>query len=157
MLVGLPPSRGTTEIVRDLDAAERVQVVPRVPLYEYYRWYNEIDIALDTAPYSGGTTTCDSLYMGVPVVTAPGTRAISRSAGSLLSAVGLQDWIATDYVDLAVKKASDMEALAALRAGLRRRVQNSPVMNEEKAARDLEAAYRHVWRNWCEGRDASMA
>lgn len=155
-LVGLPPSRGTTEIVRDIGGGDRVKVVPRVPLYEYYRWYNEIDIALDTTPYSGGTTTCDSLYMGVPVVTAPGTRAISRSAGSLLRAVGLDDWVAKDYVDLAVKKANDMTALATLRAGLRQRVQNSPVMDEEKAARDLEAAYRGVWRKWCEGTDASM-
>ena len=153
-LVGVPPSRGTSEIVRDIDAGDRVQVVPRVPLYEYYRWYNEIDIALDTAPYSGGTTTCDALYMGVPVVTAPGTRAISRSAGSLLRAVGLEDWIATDYVELAAKKASDLAALAALRADLRRRVQNSPVMDEIKAARDLEAAYRGVWRKWCEGTNA---
>jgi protein O-GlcNAc transferase len=156
VLVGLPPSRGTNEIVRDLDGGERVQVVPRVPLYEYYRWYNEIDIALDTAPYSGGTTTCDALWMGVPVVTAPGARAISRSAGSLLAAVGLEDWIATDYVDLAAKKASDMQALAALRATLRQRVQNSPVMNENKAARDLEAAYRGVWRKWCEETDAAV-
>jgi protein O-GlcNAc transferase len=156
VLVGLAPSRGTDAIVRELGAPERVRVVPRVPLYEYYRWYNEIDIALDTAPYSGGTTTCDSLYMGVPVVSAPGTRAISRSAGSLLRAVGLEDWVATDYVDLAVGKANDMDALAALRAGLRQRVQNSPVMNENKAARDLEAAYRAVWRKWCEGSDASL-
>jgi predicted O-linked N-acetylglucosamine transferase (SPINDLY family) len=157
VLIGLVPSRGTAEIVRDIDGGDRVQVVSRVPLYEYYRWYNEIDIALDTAPYSGGTTTCDALYMGVPVVTAPGTRAISRSAGSLLKAVGLEDWIATDYVELAVKKASDVQALAALRAGLRRRVQNSPVMNEPKAARDLEAAYRAMWRNWCEGGNARLA
>lgn len=156
-LIGMPPSLGTTQIVRDLDAGDRIQVVPRVPLFEYYRWYNEIDIALDTAPYSGGTTTCDSLYMGVPVVTAPGTRAISRSAGSLLRAVGLEDWIATDYVDLAVKKANDLRALATLRAGLRERVQNSPMMDEKKAARDLEAAYRSVWRKWCEGTDASVA
>jgi predicted O-linked N-acetylglucosamine transferase (SPINDLY family) len=94
--------------------------------------------------------------MGVPVVTAPGTRAISRSAGSLLRAVGLDDWIATDYVELAVKKANGMDALAALRASLRQRVQNSPVMNEAKAARDLEAAYRGVWRKWCKGTDAAM-
>ncbi len=155
-LIGMPPSRGTTQIVRDLDAGDRIQVVPRVPLFEYYRWYNQIDIALDTAPYSGGTTTCDSLYMGVPVVTAPGSRAISRSAGSLLRAVGLEDWIATDYVDLAAQKANDLAALAALRADLRQRVQNSPMMDEKKAARELEAAYRGVWRKWCEGTDAAM-
>jgi predicted O-linked N-acetylglucosamine transferase (SPINDLY family) len=93
----------------------------------------------------------------VPVISSPAARAISRSAGSLLHAAGLDDWIASstdEYAALAAAKATDRAGLAAVRAGLRQRVQNSPVMNETKGARDLEGAYRHVWREWCEGADA---
>jgi predicted O-linked N-acetylglucosamine transferase (SPINDLY family) len=158
VLVGIPPSRGARELARDLGES-RIRFVPRVPLDEYYGWYNEVDIALDTTPYSGGTTTCDALWMGVPVVTAPGSRAISRSAGSLLRAVGLEDWIAPsseEYAALAVARARDPAGLAVLRAGLRQRVQNSPVMDENQAARHLESAYRRLWRRWCEGNDARL-
>jgi predicted O-linked N-acetylglucosamine transferase (SPINDLY family) len=158
VMVGVPPSRGARELARELGES-RIQFVPRVPLAEYYGWYNQVDIALDTTPYSGGTTTCDALWMGVPVVTAAGSRAVSRSAGSLLHAAGLADWIAPSaegYAALAVDKASDRAGLAELRAGLRQRVQNSPVMNENQAARHLEAAYRSLWRTWCGSGDARL-
>ena len=161
VIVGVPPSRGARELARDLDPGgeSRIQFVPRVPLYEYFSWYNQVDIALDTTPYSGGTTTCDSLWMGVPVITAPGSRSISRSSASLLHSLGLDDWIAAtpgEYAALAVQKARDAAGLAALRGSLRRRMQESSLMDEPRFARNLETAYRALWRSWCEGDGARL-
>jgi len=114
-----------------------------------------VDIALDTMPYSGGTTTCDALWMGVPVITAPGTRSVSRSTASILSTVGLEDWIAPtqeDYVKRAVEFARDRAHLAELRRSLRQKMRLSPIMDEAAFVHDLESAYRAMWRAWCEGR-----
>jgi predicted O-linked N-acetylglucosamine transferase (SPINDLY family) len=85
-------------------------------------------------------------------VTAPGARSISRSSASLLASAGLADWIAPSpqgYADLAVQKASDPRALAALRTGLRETVRRSPLMDEAAFTRSLESAYRAMWRRWC--------
>jgi predicted O-linked N-acetylglucosamine transferase (SPINDLY family) len=105
-------------------------------------------------PYSGGTTTCDALWMGVPVVTVPGSRSVSRSATSVLSAVGLPEWIApsaAEYVRRAVRFAGERDLLTELRGSLRERMLASPLMDEERFTRDLEQAYREMWRKWCEG------
>ena len=134
-------------------AASRITAVPRVELNEYFSWFNSVDIALDTMPYSGGTTTCDALWMGVPVITAPGTRSVSRSSESILSTVGLSEWIAAtpeDYVRLAVEFARDEANITMLRKSLRARMLASPLMDEARFARDVEAAYRRMWRAWCE-------
>ena len=80
--------------------------MPFLPVQDYLRWYDAVDIALDPTPYSGGTTTCDALWMGVPVLTVPGPRPASRSAASILTTVGLPEWIAStpsDYVQRAVE------------------------------------------------------
>jgi predicted O-linked N-acetylglucosamine transferase (SPINDLY family) len=105
-----------------------------------------VDIALDTSPYSGGTTTCDALWMGVPVITEPDARSVSRSTASILSTLGLRDWIAEpqQYVSLAAAKARDPAGLAQLRAGLRARMHASPLMDEVRFTRGLEAAYRSM-------------
>lgn len=132
----------------------RIAFRPYGSLPDYYRWYNEVDIALDTTLYSGGTTTLDALWMGVPVVTLPGERPASRSAASILAAVGLEDWIASsgeDYVRRAAAFARDNARLADLRRTLRARVRASPLMDEARFARDMEALYRRMWREWCEG------
>jgi predicted O-linked N-acetylglucosamine transferase (SPINDLY family) len=93
--------------------------------------------------------------MGVPVLTLAGERSVSRSAASILGALGLQDWIAADsadYVRRALAHAADAVRLAALRASLRERLRASPLMDEAGFARDMEAAYRGIWRAWCERR-----
>ena len=134
-------------------AASRITAVPRVELDEYFSWFNSVDIALDTMPYSGGTTTCDALWMGVPAITAPGARSVSRSSGSILSTVGLSEWIAStpeDYVRLAVELAGNEANITRLRRSLRTRMLASPLMDEPRFARDVEAAYRRMWRAWCE-------
>ena len=108
-------------------------------------------------PFSGGTTSCDTLWMGVPIVTVPGSRSVSRSASSVLSNLGLSDWIASspeDYVRRAVRFAGERELLAELRASLRSRMAASPLMDEARFVRDLETAYRQMWRIWCAGEPA---
>jgi len=88
----------------------------------------------------------------VPVLTLPGTRSVSRSAGSILTTVGLQDWIAStpeDYVRRALAAASDAGRLRELRGSLRARMRSSPLMDEAQFARDAEGAYRGMWRTWC--------
>jgi len=118
------------------------------------QWYDAVDVILDPAPYSGATTTCDALFMGVPVITAPGARTASRSAASILSASGLAEFICDggeDYVRRAVALAGRPERIADLRRSLRSRLQASPVMDAAGFTRDLEAAYRRMWERWCSG------
>ncbi|HEY7744404.1 MAG TPA: peptide-binding protein, partial [Burkholderiales bacterium] len=94
------------------------------------------------------------LWMGVPVVTAPGTRPSSRSTASVLSTAGLTEWIASspeDYVRLAVECSRADGMLAGLRQSLRERLRHSPLMDEKGFVRDLENAYRDMWRAWCAG------
>jgi len=135
-------------IEREGVAPERVEFVPRVQLQAYYASFGDVDIALDTHPYGGGTTTLDALWMGVPVVAARGATPVSRSAAGLLAALGLDDWIAAstdDYVDVAVRQAADVSRIAALRRSLRATLQASPLMDEKRFVRDLEALYGQMW------------
>jgi predicted O-linked N-acetylglucosamine transferase (SPINDLY family) len=114
--------------------------------------YGEVDIGLDTYPYNGATTTCEALWMGVPVVTLCGRTHASRMGRSLLKAAGLGELVAETpegYVQAVLTLAQDRERLAGLRAGLRERLRASALMDEPAHARALEAAYRHMWRQWC--------
>ena len=118
----------------------------------FLREYNDIDIVLDPFPYSGGLTTCEALWMGVPTVTVPGEIFASRHSMSHLSNAGLADWVAPDlaaYVELAVAKASDIQALAALRSALRAQVKASPLCDAPRFGRNLGAALRTAWQDWC--------
>ncbi len=158
VIANVPEERVTESLLRDLEsagiAASRIAVVPHVALEEHFRWFNAVDIALDTTPYGGVTTTCDTLWMGVPVITLSGTRLASRSSASILSTVGLPGWIAStpgDYVRLAVEFARDVAGIAELRQTLRGKMRTSPLMDEPRFARDVEEAYRHMWRAWCDG------
>jgi protein O-GlcNAc transferase len=115
--------------------------------------YNASDIALDTFPYSGGLTTCEALWMGVPVVTWPGDRFESRHSFSHLSNAGLTETTARDlddYVRIAVELANDLPRLADIRLNLRPRMAASPLCDPDQFARDLEVAFRTMWRAWCE-------
>jgi predicted O-linked N-acetylglucosamine transferase (SPINDLY family) len=129
-----------------------IDIRPRAARAEYLARYHEVDIALDTHPYAGVTTTCDATWMGVPTVTLAGDTHVSRSGVSLLSAVGLPELIAQtpeEYIEIAVRLASDLPRLAALRAELRERMRQSPLCDGQRLARDIEAAYREMWRTWC--------
>ncbi len=114
--------------------------------------YGDIDIVLDPFPYNGGLTTCEALWMGVPCVTLPGEIFAARHSASHMSNVGLADWIARDVPDyraIARRWASDLPALAGLRAGLRARMKASPLCDAPRFGRSLGAALRHAWRDWC--------
>jgi protein O-GlcNAc transferase len=133
-------------------AAERVSFVGTQSLEKYFGTYNQIDLALDPFPFNGGTTTCDCLWMGVPVVTFPGETAVSRGGLSLMSNVGLPQFIGRsrdDYIRIAVETARDLPALARVRAKLRGQLEASPVMDHQRFARDLEKLYRQMWVAWC--------
>jgi predicted O-linked N-acetylglucosamine transferase (SPINDLY family) len=114
--------------------------------------YHEIDLALDTFPYGGMTTTLDALWMGVPVVSLVGSRNLGRAGLSLLSNVGLQRFAVASvdaYVDLAVRTAQDPAGLAQLRSGLRDRMRRSPLLDAQGFTRKVEAAFRGMWLEWC--------
>ena len=154
LVLGLPQGRAQDDFLKEMSGidAARVELVPYVSLQDYYAWYNQVDIALDTTPYSGGTTTLDALWMGVPVLTAPGRRPSSRSAASILASAGLTDWIASspeDYVQRALQFSADEKLLGKLRSTLRARMQASPLMDEAGFTKDLEKLYRQMWRQYC--------
>ncbi|HTV47983.1 MAG TPA: tetratricopeptide repeat protein [Phycisphaerae bacterium] len=132
--------------------ANQIEFVGTQPWPEYINTYNRIDISLDPFPYNGGITTCDSLYMGVPVVSLSGKTAVGRAGKSILTNAGLQELIAQtpeEYVQIAVKLARDSARLKELRAMLREQIQQSPLMNAKRFAHHVEAAYRDMWRKWC--------
>ncbi len=130
----------------------RIEFVGRQSRDAYFAVYNRIDIGLDAFPYSGGTTTCDAMWMGVPVVTLVGQRPTSRGGWSILSQIGLTKLAANSpdqYVQIARDLANDPPRLAELRRTLRQKMQNSPLMDTAAFAADVEKAYREMWRNWC--------
>jgi len=132
---------------------ERVEFTPRLPRREYFELYHRIDIGLDSFPYNGHTTSLDSLWMGVPVVTLMGQTVVSRAGFCLLSNLHIEELAARtpeQFVTIAKELATNLQKLRALRATLRRRMEQSPLMDAPKFARSIEAAYRQMWRSWCE-------
>ncbi len=118
---------------------------------EHLAAYNKVDIALDTFPYPGVTTSIEALWMGVPVLSLLGDRFISRTAGSIAHNAGLPDWVAADpddYVAKAVAFAANLEHLAALRAGLRKQVLASPLFDAPRFARNFENAMWGMWNRY---------
>jgi protein O-GlcNAc transferase len=115
----------------------------------YLKAHAAVDVILDTFPFSGGTTTCEALWMGVPTLTLAGDTLLFRQGESLLTAAGLQDWVATSvakYVDKAVALNDDLPRLATLRAGLREQVSVSPLFDTQRFARNFEDALWGMWQ-----------
>jgi predicted O-linked N-acetylglucosamine transferase (SPINDLY family) len=143
----------------------RLSFINKLPLPEYMRQYHTIDIGLDPFPYVGGTTTCDALWMGVPVVTLRGQTAIARGGVSILTNAGLPELIVDSpdqYVQIAVDLARDLPPLINLRSNLREKMRTSPLMDASRFARDMEAAYRQMWLTYLsqhpgKGSDSAIA
>ena len=146
-------ARRIHDAMREIDPA-RLRLVGRTTPENYYRLYLDADVALDAFPYNGYMTTWDSLYMGLPVVSRAGRTHVSRSGVSLLSKGGLEDWIcATEdaYVARAARAASEVDVLRELRATMRARMHDRGMFDGRRLARELEDAYRQMWRAWCAG------
>jgi predicted O-linked N-acetylglucosamine transferase (SPINDLY family) len=130
---------------------DRIDLVGRKRRDEYFQLYQGVDICLDPFPYNGGITTCDALWMGVPVISLEGNSYVSRQGVSLLSNLGMQELIAESpeaYVEKAVRLCDDLPRLREIRPTLRKRMEQSPVMDARRFVRNLEEAYRQMWRDW---------
>lgn len=142
-------------------AAERLLFMGRDATAEaHFLNYNLLDIALDPFPYNGTTTTVEALWMGVPVLGIRGDRFIAHVGESILNTAGLGDWVAEDlddYVAKAAALAADRAGLAALRQRLRQQLLASPLCDAPQFARDLEAAFRGMWRRWCAAQASGTA
>lgn len=131
---------------------DRVTLLSETDIATHFTTYNEIDIALDPFPHSGGMTSLDALWMGVPVVTCPGQTISSRLAAASLASLDLHDFICPDtdqYIDTALAVANDVERLSDLRSRLRGLMAASDFGDPVRYSRALENAYREMWRNWC--------
>ncbi len=132
-------------------ASDRIMLEKSESRDKYFAAYNKIDIALDPFPFTGGTTSVEGLWMGVPVITMAGDSLVSRQGVSILENVGLADWIAKDkddYVNKAVLFSSDLEKLAKLRAALRSKSLSSPLFNAQRFAKNFEGALWQMWKNF---------
>ena len=130
---------------------ERLIVVPRQPSNQFVL-YNKIDMALDPFPCAGGTTSMDTMWMGVPLITLAGRHFVSRMGVTILTNVGLPELIAEnidEYIAKAVALANDRDRLRSIRHNLRDRVLASPLMDQKLFAKNMEDAYRAMWKKWC--------
>jgi predicted O-linked N-acetylglucosamine transferase (SPINDLY family) len=131
---------------------DRIRFAGLSPRQEYLAAYREVDIGLDPFPFNGCTTTMESLWMGVPVVTLRGDRYVGHMGETILKHLGLPECVTDSedaYIAKAIDLASDLPRLAELRGGLRSRLLNSPLCDGPGFTRDLEAAYRRMWETWC--------
>jgi protein O-GlcNAc transferase len=138
---------------RGIDA-RRLDLYSRIPRQEFLALTRDIDIVLDSFPYNGTTTTCEALSLGLPVVTVTGRTSVARSGHALLRSLSLPGLVARnvpEYVRIATDLARDTGRLAAVRRALPARFLSSPLRDEAILARDLEGAYRVMWRKWCAG------
>lgn len=152
LMAGIPTGGARDRLVRTWARhgipPERLLIHGYVPRTRFLELHDEVDIALDVFPCNGGTTTCESLARGVPVVTIAGEHAISRAGLSLLAAAGFPHWVADDvdsYVRIASDLTRDLGALAELRATLPARLRESALGDARTFTRDLEAAFRQAW------------
>lgn len=133
-------------------APSRITLLNEIPQTGHLTVYNHIDIALDTVPWSGHTTACEALCMGVPVITIKGNRHSGRMVSSILSATGNINLVASaadQFVNIATDLSSDASALDLIRKSFRSRLLNSPLCDARRYMKTLEKKYREIWREWC--------
>lgn len=156
-----PRSRTRERILRAFQqrgiSRDRIHFRGYRPEFEHLQTIAECDIALDSFPYNGQTTTCECLWMGVPVVNLVGKSHVARVGQGILARVGMERGLsarADDYVACAVSFGADVSRLARIRRELRSRMQSSPLMDGAAATKAIEAAYREMWQRWCRGESA---
>jgi predicted O-linked N-acetylglucosamine transferase (SPINDLY family) len=155
LILQAPPGSARQRVTDLLSARgiahDRLSFVPKTPFNDYLQQHTHIDIALDPFPCTGGTTTCDALWMGVPVVTLAGATAVARGGVSILTNARHPELIADSrakYCQIATALAADPARLAHLRRSLRSDMRNSPLMHAKRFAADIENACRAAWRTW---------
>ena len=133
--------------------SNRLEIFPEMRSFsEHLSLYNKVDIALDTFPYNGTTTTCEALWMGVPIITLKGDRHAGRVGVSLLTRTEMTDFIADtidEYIAKAIEFSGKIDLLADIRTNMRDRLSKSPLCNAQDFTRNLEETYRMLWRKWC--------
>jgi predicted O-linked N-acetylglucosamine transferase (SPINDLY family) len=140
------------ELVQQGVSEERLEILGRTSKAAHMAAFSRVDIALDTYPYHGTTTTCDTLWMGVPVITLAGASHVSRVGVSLLSRIGLSECIADtaqEYYEKAVRLATSSETLNQLRLSLRTRFVHSGLCDGQAFTLNVESVYRQLWQTWC--------
>ncbi len=152
----VPAGEARARIARAFEAngiaAERLEFHGFLQWHEFWALHQRVDIALDSFPCNGGATTCETLWLGVPLVSLAGDAFLARAGLSLLTVVGLAELVAhseEQYLQIALDLARDRARLATLRAGLRQRLRNSPLLAAAAFTRDLEHCYRAAWSEWC--------
>lgn len=158
LIAGIAPGGDHGELTARFAArgigAERLAIHERCGMDSYLALYHKVDLCLDTFPYNGGTTSIHGVWMGVPTLTIAGSTPAARSGAALLSQVGLKGFTTADtaeFVAQGVYWAGHLDALAEVRQGLRRRLQESPSRRADLIAQALAAALRRMWRRWCAG------
>ena len=133
-------------------AADRIIMLKGSSWHEHMQTYNQIDLALDPFPHGGGVTALEGLVMGVPVINLRWPTMTGRLSASIMTTLGLPDWIAEtqeEYVDLAIQKATDLQSLSTLRQKLRSTFTSSVIGDQAAYARAVEKEYRQLWQEWC--------
>ena len=156
VLAGVPAGAPRTRISREFETngidSARLEFHGFLPWDEFWALHGRIDIALDSFPCNGGATTCETLWLGVPLVNLAGEAFLSRAGLSILTTIGLPELVAhseDEYLRIACHLARDQTCLARLRSGMRERMRASPLLAAAVFTRDLEDCYRTVWRRWC--------
>jgi protein O-GlcNAc transferase len=162
LLAPISEGRTRTELAAAFSSngveVQRLEFLSPMPYHEYLTAHQRIDMLLDTSTVHGVTTTVHSLWMGVPTVVLAGDRCVSRAGVSVLTNVGLSEWVArneSEYVQIASRWGSDLEGLARLRQSLRGCMANAPNCDERGVTRELEHAYRQIWQAWCKAEGKS--
>lgn len=156
LMFTVPVGRTRERVIREFASHgvshARLELISKLPFQQFLAAHSRVDIALDPFPFSGTTTTCQTLWMGVPVVTLAGASHVSRVGVTMLSSVGLERCVArdeNDYVRTAVALATDIPRLREARSGLRERMILSPLTNGASLTRFLEDAYAKMWEDYC--------
>jgi protein O-GlcNAc transferase len=162
LMVTIPEGDRRERIAQQFEQAgvlrSRIDFYGVLPAREFHALFMQVDLALDPLLVTGGTTTCESLWMGVPVIVLRGERFIHRVGYSFLCSAGLARFAAAsidEYVQIAVNAAADIEGLAQLRLGLRAQLACSALMDQQRFTRNLEQLYRDAWRIWCSSKEHS--